>query len=541
MKIKMQPWRPLPALFAAFLFLSALLNVDYPGSLTWRVLLPSLDVFLLLALLALATCCGKRALFLTGLTVAVLFLALRLFRIGDTAVPQYLNRPFNLYIDSGYLFGLYDLLETSARPGEFLLLAAAALTVGLAVIAASAYAWRAAARALVDQRVRISFIVASALIFGAGWVGGWRPAGPPAMLRLGEEIFLIREQLAQTRTFVARLKQTANERAAGTFSLEGLAGTDVLLFMVESYGRTVFTRPVYRPAMEATLDGFSKRLDPHGFKAVSTYLLSPTYGGSSWLAHDTLESGMRVANDLEDAALLRSSLPPMATYFRKNGYRTVSAMPGTRFAFPQGAYFDYEQFYYAGHFHYRGPNFGWASMPDQFVLDWVHRREFTQRAQPLFIRYVLISSHAAFNIQPPFVPDWDLIGDGHIYHDLPPVYYPIYWPNLENAGEAYLRSLDYEFQTIGDYLAKYVGPNTLIIIMGDHQPNLQLTDTGEPWSVPVHVLSRNPRLLEPFRKRGYTPGLIPDQPLPHAGMETFLPGFLEDFGRKSQIGILERQ
>ena len=82
---------------------------------------------------------------------------------------------------------------------------------------------------------------------------------------------------------------------------------------------------------------------------------------------------------------------------------------------------------------------------------------------------------------------------------------------------------------IGDYLAKYVATDALIIVMGDHQPNLQLTGTDEPWSVPMHVISRNPRLLDPFRKRGYTPGLIPAQPLPHAGMETFLQGFLEDF------------
>ena len=110
-----------------------------------------------------------------------------------------------------------------------------------------------------------------------------------------------------------------------------------------------------------------------------------------------------------------------------------------------------------------------------------------------------------------------------------PVMYPIEWPNLKNAGEAYLRSLDYEFETLGNYLAQYVTADTLIIILGDHQPNLQLTGPGEPWSVPVHVISRNARLLTPFRERGYTAGLFPDQPLPHAGMETFLPGFLQDF------------
>ena len=277
------------------------------------------------------------------------------------------------------------------------------------------------------------------------------------------------------------------------------------------------------------MTGFAKVLDQHGFAAVSSYLVSPTYGGSSWLAHGTLESGLRTGDDLKEKALLHSSVPPMASCFSKSGYRTVSVMPGTRFAFPEGAYFGYEQAYYARDFNYHGPIFGWAPMPDQFVLDWVRRREFTKREQPLFVRYVLISSHAAFNVQPPYIPDWDVIGDGSIYNDRQPVSYPIIWPNLKNAGDAYLRSLDYVFTTLGDYFAKYVSADTLIIIIGDHQPNLQLTGAGEPWSVPVHIISRNPRFLEPFRKRGYTPGLTPAQPPPHAGMEIFLQEFLQDF------------
>ncbi len=531
MKIRMLPWQPLLKLAAAFVFLSVLLNVDYPGShsVSWRLLLPSLDIWLLFVFMALAAFYGRRTLFWASLSACAFFLVLRLFRIGDTAVPLYLNRHFNLYIDSGYIFDLYDLLKTSARQGDFLTLSATALTVALGVIASSGYAWRTAAGALSDKRIRNTFLAGSILIPGAAMIWGWGAAGPSAMLRLGQEVLSIQDQLKQERAFLARLEKTARDRATSPGTLKGLGGADVLLFMVESYGRTVFSRPRYQPAMEATMADFAKVLDRHGFLAVSSYLVSPTYGGSSWLAHDTLESGLRVANDLDDTTLLRSSLPPMASYFRNSGYRTVSVMPGSRFPFPQGAYFDYEQVYYARHFDYRGPTFGWAPMPDQYVLDWVRRREFTHRRRPLFVRYVLISTHAAFNIQPPFIPDWDLIGDGRIYHDRQPVYYPIYWPDLKNAGDAYLRSLDYEFTTLGDYLARYVTTDALIVIMGDHQPNLQLTGPGAPWSVPVHVISRNPRLLDPFRKRGYTPGVIPGQPLPHAGMETFLEGFLQDF------------
>jgi hypothetical protein len=531
MKIRMFPWSCLLRLLAAILFLSVLLNFDYPARhlFSWRFLLPSIDVWMLLGIMAVAAYAGTRALVWTSWSISALFLVLRTIRIGDTAVPMYLNRPFNLYIDSGYLFSIYDLLKTSSRHEDFLLMSAVVLLVVSGVVASSCCAWRIASKALSDSRIRIAFLGGSGIILGSVLISGWHATRPPAVVRLGQELLLTQRRYEQERTFAARLEGAARERAEGPTALKGLQGADVLLFIIESYGRTVFTRPQYRPAMTAIMDTFTRRLDQHGFLAVSSYLASPTYGGISRLAHATLESGLRVSNDVEDTALLRSSLPPLASYFRISGYRTVSVMPGTRFAFPQGAYFGYDRAYYAAQFNYHGPTFGWAPMPDQFVLDWVRRREFMQHDKPLFVRYVLISSHASFNFQPPYIPDWEVIGDGSIYHDRPPIYFPIHWPHLENAGDAYLHSLNYDFETLGGYLAKYIAADTLIIIMGDHQPNPQLTEPGEPWSVPVHVISRNPRLLDPFRKRGYTPGLIPAQPLPHAGMETFLPDFLQDF------------
>jgi hypothetical protein len=458
-----------------------------------------------------------------------LFLFLRLFRFGDVAVPIYFNRPFHLFIDSARIPDLFDLLKTSSRDGEFIKLSVITITAALGVMVSSGYAWQRAARALTINRLRLAFLGASGIILCTVLIAGWKPMETSALVRLGQQVRSGQQQGDQQLPIGARLAQAAREREAGPVSLNGLGGADVLLFMVESYGRIVFSRPEYRQAMTATLAAFAEVLDQQGFGVVSAYLTSPTFGGASWLAHGTLESGLRVGDDIEYKTLLASSLQPMAVIFNQAGYRSVSVMPGTRFAYPEGAYYGYQQVYYALHFNYRGRTFGWAPMPDQYVLDWVRRREFVEPKQPLFVRYALISSHAAFSIQPPLVADWATIGDGSLYNDLDPVYYPIVWPDLKNAGEAYMRSLDYEFTILGDYLEKYVTAHALIIIMGDHQPNVQLTGPDKSWSVPVHVISRDPRLLEPFRKRGYTPGLTPSQPLPHAGMETFLPGFLEDF------------
>ena len=296
MKIKMLPWRPLLTLTASFFLLDLLLNCDYPAAhlFSWRLLLPSLDVWLLLFLLAMAAWWGKRPLFWTGLIVWVFFLGLRLFRIGETIVPMYFNRSFNLYIDSGYLFDLYDLLKTSAQEGDFLRLVATALTVTIGVLASSGAALRAAAKAFSNNWVRNTFLGASAPILGLALTFMTSGAKPPVMIRLGREILSICDQLQQEQAFLIKLKQTAQKRTTGPIPLKGLKGADVLLFVVESYGRTVFSRPRYRKAIETTMATFAEVLKQHGFKAVSSYLGSPTYGGSSWLAHDTLESGLRL-------------------------------------------------------------------------------------------------------------------------------------------------------------------------------------------------------------------------------------------------------
>ncbi|HTV24996.1 MAG TPA: hypothetical protein VMG12_40160, partial [Polyangiaceae bacterium] len=69
--------------------------------------------------------------------------------------------------------------------------------------------------------------------------------------------------------------------------------------------------------------------------------------------------------------------------------------------------------------------------------------------------------------------------------------------------------------------------------VGDHQPHQLVTGPDNlTWSVPIHIASRNPELIAPFLRRGYIPGMVPTQPLPHVGMERFMEEFLADFSTK---------
>ena len=173
-------------------------------------------------------------------------------------------------------------------------------------------------------------------------------------------------------------------------------------------------------------------------------------------------------------------------------------------------------------------------MPDQYVLDFIRRREIETANRPLFIEFNLVSSHAPFHRQPPYLEDWSLIGDGAVYNEMEVITFPIIWPDLSNASEGYVAAIRYDLTVIADFIRQHVKDRAIVIILGDHQPNVQLTGKNKLWSVPVHVISRNAEFIKPFQNRGFLPGLLPNQPPPHRGMENLMFEFLEDFSAPSK-------
>jgi hypothetical protein len=127
------------------------------------------------------------------------------------------------------------------------------------------------------------------------------------------------------------------------------------------------------------------------------------------------------------------------------------------------------------------------------------------------------------------VDDWSKIQNGDIYNHLETIRFPITWPDFADAQEAYIRSIIYDFDVLKRYISDYIKDDSLIIMLGDHQPVGEISGEGEHRGVPIHVLSRNPALVEPFLARGYARGIRPkivDTPPP---MADFLGNLLEDF------------
>jgi hypothetical protein len=139
-----------------------------------------------------------------------------------------------------------------------------------------------------------------------------------------------------------------------------------------------------------------------------------------------------------------------------------------------------------------------------------------------------VSSHAPFSPVPPYLADWSDCG---AFATVPAgAWEEVYrQPELGTLGPNYLKSLKYDFAVLGDWLARYVSGDALVILLGDHQPPAVVGGELRQWTVPIHVLSRDPDLVAPFVAAGYVAGLVPTREPPHPGMEKFLPWFLAAF------------
>jgi hypothetical protein len=531
---------PLKFIVALF-FLNALLSLEIPSIRTdWMSLFRVSPDFLALVLgmcLLARDGAGYRPAIHALLTAAVMFL--RCFESADRLVPMVFNRTFNLLLDARRLPD-FVFLFWQTRPAGLVLVS---LAGGLA--AAAGLAWSVgwalktlhqglARRSPSCWSIRLPAAAAAAAMLTAG-VSGVLPAlfGPSALPRVAEEIHFIlavKGTIERHRVILA----DAHERAFHTPSgLEKLERASVCLLVVESYGMSAFSDPRHAPAVLPAARAAEAELRSAGFEMASAYLASPTFGGGSWLSHATLASGVRITSEIEHDLLLASDLAPLAEYFNRAGYRTVRAMPGTLWPWPEGAFYRFRQSYHAPDFDYRGPAFGFAPMPDQFVLDWVARRVIRpEGSDPLFVEIVLTGSHAAYDIQAPYLDDWDRIGDGSVFQTLAPVLFPVSWTELSHASEAYSAAIVHALAIVKEFIRRFLEGTELVIIVGDHQPAVELTGEDQPWSVPVHVVSRQAGFIREFTRRGYTPGMVPDQPQPHPGMETLFWDLLEGFSTR---------
>ena len=517
--------------WAAVVFLNAVLGVRFPEPDRWLLALrPSLDLVVLLLVLALL---GARQVPLPRAARLALvggFIVARMLRIADGLEQTAYLRQFNFSLDLPLVPELVRLFRATLSPSAFVL----GIFCVLALLTAFAFALNWAVRVVEvglasPNQLRAFSVLIALFALLSPWVHGgsfedsllWRL---DAELRFAARLPGYRN--AQRATIVAVQQRLATEPN----DLLGLHARNLYLFLIESYGQAVLDQPQLFSQILPEYRKMSEDFGHNGFQVASRVLDSSTYGGRSWLAQATLLTSVRTAASLE-LELLRNAQPyTFAQVFSAAGYRTVLVQPGTVRETTEPDLLHFEQHYFARDLGYEGPRFGWATMPDQFVLEAVRRTELGgPQTRPLFVTYALVSSHIPWSDLPPLVDSATLSANGAEYRTLPARHFDTSWLALDRAGDAYAAAIVYDLELLRRYIVEHVQDDSLIIVLGDHQPHSGVTGGSPKSGVPVHVLSRNGAFIAPFRSRGYTPGMLANEALPRPGLEALLPGLLADF------------
>lgn len=535
--------RSTPAAYAldALLLLVLAFALSYWLNLRVPLPIPSEQLYLLavevpvaFALMTLARRVGLRLRWWAFALIGVVAVLARLFMTADNVSHRFLYRdfrvPLDLHLVPEFFRLLYDTSPARALASYAalfaLFLAGSLLLVGLSL----GFVYRRAARP--GFRVMVGGFVVLAGLGAALQELGVGPTVYSRELsyRIGKEVRHI-SRLPEHREKILTQIEGVRERIGEGVHLDKLQGNNVLFIFVESYGSTVFVKEELSDRLMPRYREMERSLEAEGFHVVSDFVTSPTYGGFSWFAHQTVGTGVKVISHLHSQLLTEQQPPSLADRMREAGYLPILVMPATTRPWPgMDDYFGFRNHYFSWEFGYRGPRYGWAPMADQFVLHHIQKNEIEKRAQPLFIQFALVSSHAPFNDIPRYVEDWSELGNGHVLYRAGRDRFDISWSNPTHIAEGYAKAIEYELRVMEGYLETYVNDDTLVIFVGDHQPNQQVTGSENlTWSVPIHVASRNPDFVEPFLRRGYIRGMVPTQPLPHVGMERFMEEFLADF------------
>jgi hypothetical protein len=188
----------------------------------------------------------------------------------------------------------------------------------------------------------------------------------------------------------------------------------------------------------------------------------------------------------------------------------VALMPGLQQVWPEGRFYGFDALYRGNELNYKGPDFGWWSVPDQFSIARVDELELSDSPRaPRFIFFPTISTHTPFAPLAPYQSDWKKVLSD-VPYDLPDELHAfLNLPDWLDLGPSYVRAITYDFASFGGYLRMRANRDVVMILIGDHQPPAAVSGEGSRWDVPVHIVSSRSDIIDDLVARGFVRGLIP--------------------------------
>jgi phosphatidylglycerophosphate synthase len=492
---------------------------------------------LVLVAVALVLPAGPRR--IVAAMAGFLFGLLTLAKILNIAFYQEVDRAFNPMQDWGSIGPAVGVVRNAIGPTRTVI-ALVALWVGLillvgAITASTIHITSVAAR---HRRGAIRGIAAITAVWGlcAGLSLQFIPGSPVASTSATgltvAEVRATQAALSDPRRFEQAIRSSDPVASVPASELlTGLRGKDVIIAFVESYGQCAVRATSFSVGVDAVLRRRTASLARAGWSMRSAWLTSPTFGGISWLAHSTLQSGLWVNSAQRYAELVGSSRFTISSAFAKAGWRTVSDIPSDDRAWPEGTHFyHYDQLYDRRNVGYHGPTFSYASMPDQYTLAAFRRLELYPGHKPVMAEIDLVSSHTPWAPLPTMVP-WNKVGDGSIFDPMPAQGESAITvsQNASLLRQSYGRSIQYSLEALTSWVTELNDPNLVLILLGDHQPAFPVTSPGASHDVPISIVARDPSVFRRIASWGWQDGLLPGPSAPLERMDALRNQFLAAF------------
>jgi phosphatidylglycerophosphate synthase len=483
-----------------------------------------------------------------GILLSVLAFA----KILNMAFYEYVDRAFNPVFDWGSIGSALGVVRDTIGPKRtniaLVLLGLGLILLVGAITAATIHVTTVAAR---HRRVAVRGLAGLTAVWAvcAGLSLQFIPGSPVASTSAtGLAVAQVRATQAafrDQRLFERAIHSPDPEaRIPVSDLLTGLRGKDVIIAFVESYGQVSLQGTSFTPGIDAVLRRANASLARAGWSTQSAWVTAPGYGGISQEAHSTLQAGLWVNSRQRYAELASSNRFTLSDAFDKARWRTVSDSPATDDqSWPSGTqFYHYDQLYDRSNVGYHGPTFGYAPMPDQYILAAFQRLELAPGHKPVMAEIDLVSSHSPWAPLPTMVP-WNKVGNGSIFDPMPargatPL------SVLDSASKerkAYGSSIQYSMQALTSWVTELNDPNLVLILLGDEQPDTPITSPGASHNVPISIIARDPSVFRQIASWRWQDGLLPGRDAPLEPMSAFRNQFLGAFSAASSKVALARK
>jgi phosphatidylglycerophosphate synthase len=523
----------------AFAFVwAALVAPDRPSALTLTAFLRiPLEGLALVALVLVLPVRARRVLAgLLGLTLGLVVI----LKMLDVGFFMTFERPFDPIGDSGYASIGMETLSAAVGKTEAKLVAVGLVVATLVVLTGTTLSMlRLSAVAARNPRFSLRAVAALGAVwvicwlFGAQLVSRSPIASTSSAALIVREVHTVQADIHDKGVFAKEIKHDRFRYTPASKLLSALRGKDVILDFVESYGKVSVENSSFAPAIDGVLEQGTRQLQASGFSARTAFLTSSTFGGVSWLAHSTLQSGVWANSQLRYNQLVGTDRFTLSAAFKRAGWRTVADSPADDRVWADGkAFYHYDAIYDRGNVGYHGPSYTYATMPDQYLYLGLQRLELEKRKRPpIFAEVDSVSSHMPWNQIPQMIP-WNQVGDGSIFKREPTEKNLDggFWITPKRVRAAYAHSIEYSLNALVSYVQHYGRKNLVLIVVGDEQPLPIVSGEGASHDVPISIIAHDPKVLDQINSWGWRAGLRPSPRAPVWPMSAFRDRFLTAYG-----------